>query len=84
MITEESENISKGSESVMRLLDIDGDGLQDIVFGAATAADLAAISNADEDESLRVFCNATGLIIFIIGYTNAKKDVYDIKHMSLI
>ena len=49
-----------GSESVMRLLDIDGDGLQDVVFGAAATADLASISTFDPNKSLKVFCEKTG------------------------
>ncbi|XP_061196183.1 uncharacterized protein LOC133204462 [Saccostrea echinata] len=56
-----------GTESVMRLIDIDGDGLQDIVFGAATTADLAAISNIDSNGSLRAFCKASGRTYPCIG-----------------
>ncbi|XP_048762012.2 uncharacterized protein LOC125670712 [Ostrea edulis] len=56
-----------GSECAMRLIDIDGDGLQDVVFGAATTADLAAISNIDVSGSLRAFCNATGRTYPCIG-----------------
>lgn len=60
IIEEWNLNVILGSECVLRLIDIDGDGLQDIVFGAATAADLSAISEIDANGSLRAFCNATG------------------------
>ncbi|XP_062587303.1 protein FAM234A-like, partial [Saccostrea cucullata] len=56
-----------GTESVMRLIDIDGDGLQDVVFGAASTADLEAIIKIDSNGSLWAFCNASGRIYPCIG-----------------
>ena len=49
-----------GSESVIRLVDIDGDGRQDIIFGAAKSADLNRISNIDEQGSLVKYCKSIG------------------------
>lgn len=46
---------------MIRLIDIDGDGLQDIVFGAAATADLANIESLDMNADLRKFCKASGM-----------------------
>lgn len=54
---------SLGTECVIRLIDIDGDGLQDIVFGAAATADLATIESLDMNADLRKFCKATGMTL---------------------
>lgn len=56
-----------GTECVIRLIDIDGDGLQDIVFGAAATADLANIESLDMNADLRKFCKASGRTYPCIG-----------------
>ena len=78
-----------GSESVMRLLDIDGDGLQDVVFGAAATADLASISTFDPNKSLKVFCEKTGEASCLctaneVLLVYAAKDTYGFFHQLIL
>jgi hypothetical protein len=55
-----------GSESCVRLLDVDGDGILDVLFSAATSQDISGVLS-DDKLNMKQFCkNKSNYNIYIV------------------